>query len=398
MINADGSDALLRGAARQTWDAIVVGAGPAGAIAARQIALSGLETLLVDAKRFPREKVCGGYLNSRALEVLRQIGLESTAGAGAESAANELELICGRQRVRFPLPPGRVICRATFDAALVESARIAGAKILLGAHAVVGPTDCDESRCVTVAGNGTRQTLNARVVVCADGLSRSSVRHLPEFSVSTAADSRIGIGAVVVGDVEACQMGRITMVVSRHGYVGISRIGARQLNVAAAVDPQLLSHAAPGEIVASILEAAGVRVSIGIESAVWRGTPPLTSQPASVAAKRLFLIGDAGGYVEPFTGEGMAAALETSVAVAPFAMRATEAWVPSLAVCWQALHRQIVRDRQLTCRQLAWILRRPWAAFAAMSICRIIPGVAGRLIAKTSIPSTVCLPAGMSTP
>ena len=45
----------------------------------RQFALAGLKTLLVDAKRFPREKVCGGYLNSRALEVLRQAGLALVA-------------------------------------------------------------------------------------------------------------------------------------------------------------------------------------------------------------------------------------------------------------------------------------------------------------------------------
>ena len=106
-----------------TWDAIVIGAGPAGSLAARQSAHAGLRTLLVDAKVFPREKVCGGYLNHRAIEVLKQTRLAHLAVDRPEEQVNQLELIWGRQRTRFQLPPGRVICRTTFDAALLESAR-----------------------------------------------------------------------------------------------------------------------------------------------------------------------------------------------------------------------------------------------------------------------------------
>src|SRR6478609_11073841 len=110
--------ALDREATRKTWDVIVIGAGPAGSLAARQLALAGLQTLLVDAKQFPREKVCGGYLNSRSLEALGQAGLAHLGGGGCESQVTGLELIRGRQRTHFRLPPGRVICRTTFDAAL----------------------------------------------------------------------------------------------------------------------------------------------------------------------------------------------------------------------------------------------------------------------------------------
>src|SRR6478609_1029595 len=103
--------ALDREATRKTWDVIVIGAGPAGSLAARQLALAGLQTLLIDAKQFPREKVCGGYLNSRALNALRQAGLAHVTADGSESEVNRLELIYGRQRARFRLPSGRVTCR-----------------------------------------------------------------------------------------------------------------------------------------------------------------------------------------------------------------------------------------------------------------------------------------------
>jgi flavin-dependent dehydrogenase len=71
----DESQALDREATRTMWDAIVIGAGPAGALAAQQCALVGQQTLLIDAKQLPREKVCGGYLNSRALEPYGKPGL-----------------------------------------------------------------------------------------------------------------------------------------------------------------------------------------------------------------------------------------------------------------------------------------------------------------------------------
>ncbi len=65
------SDAI----AGTTWDAVVVGAGPAGALAAHQLAVGGARVLLVEKKRFPRWKVCGACLNGQALAVLDSTGL-----------------------------------------------------------------------------------------------------------------------------------------------------------------------------------------------------------------------------------------------------------------------------------------------------------------------------------
>ena len=70
---------------RKTWDAVVVGAGPAGAMAAIELGRQGLATLLVERQAFPREKVCGGCLNSRSLAILQEVGLfEDLLAAGAQ--------------------------------------------------------------------------------------------------------------------------------------------------------------------------------------------------------------------------------------------------------------------------------------------------------------------------
>ena len=73
-------------AARRFWDVVIVGAGPTGSLAARQLTLAGANVLLVDRLSFPRWKVCGCCLNGRAVSVLEQAGvLEEVRRAGAVS-------------------------------------------------------------------------------------------------------------------------------------------------------------------------------------------------------------------------------------------------------------------------------------------------------------------------
>jgi 2-polyprenyl-6-methoxyphenol hydroxylase-like FAD-dependent oxidoreductase len=207
----------------------------------------------------------------------------------------------------------------------------------------------------------------------------------------------VGVGAVVSADMDVCGDGRIAMVLAQSGYVGISRIEVHQFNVAAAVDRAVLLKSSPAEVVAGMFDGAGIEMPPEFSTAEWRGTPRLTSRPARVASERVFLIGDAAGYVEPFTGEGMAAALESAIAIAPLVVEASKGWTPVIAHRWESLHKRIVRDRQLTCRQLAWILRRPWAANAMLQLCRVIPGIAEQIIAKTSCPSNSMATLGLNT-
>ena len=386
-VHSAGSSSPAKDAVVSTWDVVVIGAGPAGALAARGAALAGLKTLLVENKRFPRDKVCGGYLNSRATSILAEEGLQSVLETKSDSPARELSIVCGHQLARFPLPPAQIICRRTFDAALLESALAAGAAVRADTQATIEPKKDEMCRVVALACGGQREYVAAKTIICADGLSRSSTRQLPEFAASVHPHSRVGIGAVASGNNSAIPANQLLMIVSPHGYVGISRIARNQFNVAAAVDPWLLTESSPNELVRAMLHNARANLPIDLGCAVRRGTPLLTSRPQRVAADRVFLIGDASGYVEPFTGEGIAAALETAIAVTPLAQQSVTGWGNELATRWTELHRRIVVDRQQTCRQLSWVLRRPWAASAAVRGCRLFPGVARRLIAKTSTTS-----------
>jgi flavin-dependent dehydrogenase len=103
----------------------------------------------------------------------------------------------------------------------------------------------------------------------------------------------------------------------------------------------------------------------------WRGTPALTRSARRLAAERVFVLGDAAGYIEPFTGEGMAWALTSAAAVAPLAARAAAHWRPTLAREWTACHARIVGGRQFVCRAAATVLRYP-------RLVRILIGVLAR--------------------
>src|SRR5579875_1062956 len=89
-----------------TWDAVVIGAGPAGAMAARELAVGGAHVLLVERRDFPREKVCGGCLNGHALAVLRSAGLEGLPGCTEGVPLRSFRLGVRGRSARLDLPAG----------------------------------------------------------------------------------------------------------------------------------------------------------------------------------------------------------------------------------------------------------------------------------------------------
>jgi flavin-dependent dehydrogenase len=123
----------------------------------------------------------------------------------------------------------------------------------------------------------------------------------------------------------------------------------------------------------------------------WSGTPALTEHPANVFGRRVFLLGDAAGYVEPFTGEGIAWALESAVAIGPLAHEAAAAWRDALGAEWGHAHRRLIRHRQWLCSGLAWVLRRPGLVRSAMRLVSSVPSIADRLVGLLNDPATRAL-------
>lgn len=379
------------------WDAVVVGAGPAGAVVARQLARGGARTLLVEAKRFPRAKVCGGCLNPRVVAALERIGLGDLPALKVGLPLRVTELRSPRARLSVELPSGIAVSREPFDNDLVHAAVAAGAVFLPETTAVVGPLAADGcERTVRLSNQRSAWEIRAAVVVCADGLARISTRDLPEFATVTGTNALIGAGALchMSGD-EDLAAGEVLMAIGTGGYVGVVRVEGNQLNLAAAVRPARVRECGGlSATVRAILTECQGAIPVGYSSAEWHGTPPLTSAPRNVAGERIFLIGDAAGYVEPITGEGVAFAIESAIAAAELACEGIKGWSPALAYRWRQQHSAIVRQRQRMCRYLSTLLRYPRGLDLGLRLGAWFPQVTRAIISRMATVERLALSEG----
>jgi menaquinone-9 beta-reductase len=379
----------LAQAASTRWDVMVIGAGPAGAFAARGLARAGFATLLVERKAFPRDKVCGGCLNAHALAVLAEAELLDVLRARGARPLSTIRLLHRGDRVDLRLPVGLAVSRATLDAVIVCAAIAAGSAFLPETSALVvpevEPLEPGDRACRSVRLQQQPHqsaVANASVVVIGDGLAHSSLRDCPAFASVVSASARIGVGGLAHDVVAGTEPGVITMAIGRHGYVGAAEVEDGRTNIAAALDAGFLrQHRGPSECVCAILADAGVSPAEGFKSVVWHGTVPLTRRLARPAGYRLFVLGDAAGYIEPFTGEGMAWALTAARALVPRVARAVEAWTPALEQDWLDAHRLIVGREQRWCRVVARLLRHQWLVGPLVSSLRRSPGLARPILA-----------------
>jgi flavin-dependent dehydrogenase len=378
-------------AAARTWDALVIGAGPAGSLAARQAALSGKRVLLVDAKAYPRSKVCGACLNGQALAVLKSVGLGGLPARLGGEPLDRFDVRSNRRGVRLALPEGIAVSRLRFDAALVEAAIAAGAEFLSETAATVGEIAAsgrDERRAVALRFRDTpSREARAAVVIVADGLAHASLRDRTEFSSRVARNARIGLGVVLGEYPDGYTPGTIFMAVGRHGYVGLVRVEEGLLNIAAALAPGFIKgHGEPRRALAAVIEDAGFPPIPALAAADCQGTLPLTRRTTPTVARRVLVLGDAAGYVEPFTGEGMAWALAAAVAAPPFIERGLLEWSTKLERDWQGLLRRVVFRRQRWCRLLALALRHPMAMRIVLETVSLVPSLSAPIIRSLNRP------------
>lgn len=358
------------------FDVVVVGAGVAGAMVSRELARTGLTVLVVDKARFPRWKVCGGCLNRRALGALEAAGLSSLLEAIGAQTLRRLHVAAGGVGAEVPLPDHRSVSRYALDAALVGAACAAGITFVEGAKATLRGTE-EEQRTVRLQQAERSAEVTARVVVAADGLGGRLLRGTEPFESDQAANSRIGAGAMFPQSPPQFEPGTIYMACGGGGYVGVVRVEDDRLDVAAALDAPFVKTAGSlPAAVGAILREAGLPALEDDPRVEWRGTPALTRTASKLWAHRVFVLGDAAGYVEPFTGEGMAWALSSGRLAAPLIAQSVAAYSPDLGRAWEREYHTVVRRRQFVCRYVAQALRSPVAVAAAVRVLSAFPAVA----------------------
>ncbi len=347
-----------------TADLVVIGAGPAGCAAAIVAARAGARVVLLEARTWPRGKVCGNCIAPDGIDRLGALGVAARALPGA-TALTSLAVHAGRLRTELPLTPGGVaVARDVLDAAMVDHAHAAGATFC--ATWRVGAIEPDGER-VCVRRADSSDTVTASRAVLAGGLARAIPGTPAELLPRVRAASRMGVGVTTDAPGIDLPRGQIAMHVHRAGYVGLVRLADERVTIAAAVRPSFVR--ASGSVGAAIAAIIGDPRGPWAELD-WTGTPKLTHASRRIADGPIAVAGDARAFVEPFTGEGIAWALASGAAAGAWAVGQPEA---------HAVERHLAARRR-RCRVTALALRAPVLVRAGISLTRLMPGLADRVV------------------
>ncbi len=313
-------------------DVLIAGAGPAGAIAARALALRGARVLLVDRETFPRDKLCGDTLNPGAVKLLAGIGL---AGGVLDTG-----LPIAGMRVTGPASSvvahykdgcrGVSLLRRELDHWLVEQAIAAGARFEPGLVAQSALT-IESQQTTAVRGlvlrdrAGVVTRMPASVTIAADG-RRSAVARSVGLGTHPASPRRWAYGAYFRADAPAGSEVFGEMHVRSGWYAGVVPVPGNLLNVCVVVD-QPEAGSQPLDLIRRCLakdrELArrfGGREPVAPVSILG----PLAVDSRSAGVPGLFTAGDAAGFVDPMTGDGLNLAMRGALLAADESMRVLE--------------------------------------------------------------------------
>ena len=369
--------------ARSPWDAIVVGAGIAGCGIARLLARRGHSVLLVEKQHLPRYKVCGCCLNLRSLRHLESWGIAKRLSHFDAPKLHSLTLYAGERKATLSLPGGMAVSRNILDRVLAESAIDAGAAFLPGARAHIEASTQGTPLDLTLSTAETSVSATGRLIIAADGLGGALMKTASAQAPEVATTSYIGLGAQSFTAGNAFNRGIIHMHCGRAGYVGAVGIEDSGIALAAAIHPSALKAAgSPSEAIATIYHETNQEPPLPLEDLKWQGTPTLTRRTPCIAVEGLIALGDATGYVEPFTGEGMAWAMEgTAVLDAYLASYSPEHWAQA-ARGWEQTYRRHMGRQRLLCRGITTALRYPRLSVAAVRCLSKAPFLSRSIVAR----------------
>jgi flavin-dependent dehydrogenase len=375
-----------------TVDVLIVGAGPAGAVAATELARAGARVRLIDRATFPRDKLCGDTLNPGALARLRTLGM--AGGIDALALPIDGMIVSGEGGVsvtaRYPRAlSGRALVRADLDMILVEQAVKAGAAFDPGItvrHALVA-SDANGRRVVGV--HADRGDFEAPVTIAADG-RRSTLAFTLGLARHPARPRRWAIGAYFQDVGGMTRFGE--MHVRRARYIGISPVPGGLTNVCLVAE-----HSAAGvrgsDWTALMREALAAEPLLRERFARARlGRLPVALGPLAVDGAGepidgLIVAGDAAGFIDPMTGDGLRFAIQGGELAAHAALDAlAHGWTASAGRA--GVHAQLAQARRRAFgakwrfnRALRRLVASPAAMRIAGSSARIAPPLLSAIVA-----------------
>jgi flavin-dependent dehydrogenase len=299
-------------------EVLIAGAGPAGAIAALMLARAGVRVLIVDRARFPRDKICGDTMNPGALHILARHGLRQAIDRRGFPIHGMLLTGPRGAQVRGLYGSGiigRSLVRRDLDQLLIEAAVAAGAQFQDGVrvHGPIieqasGSKEPSVHGAMLVARDGRTLRIPAQMTIAADG-RRSTLAFALKLARQPARPRRWAIGGYFEGVDGLELVGE--MHIRRGHYIGVAPLPGGLVN-ACYVSASREGMAQPA---AQLLRALWRDPILRERFVHARMTGPVSVLgPMAVDTSRagvrgLLLAGDAAGFIDPITGDGLRLAL-----------------------------------------------------------------------------------------
>lgn len=292
-------------------DVLVVGGGPAGAATAIALAREGVDVLVLEKARFPREKACAEFYSPGAVMALDRLGVLDAIERYSPVHPTGMRVSTNSAAFTLSYQPRHALClpRPDLDVTLLARAGEVGARVDEGSRVLGCIVESGRVRGACLETGSGEVSVRAPLVVGADGLHSIVSRSLG-VPVRSPGPSRLGLVARFDG-VDLGGLGHMHVGPGR--YCGVAPVGPGLVNVGLVV-PR--GEKRPGESIDSFFKRSLVRVPGAMATlrggrriTPIRGLGPLSRRPERIAGPGFLLVGDAAGFDDPFTGEGVYHAL-----------------------------------------------------------------------------------------